>query len=291
MSLKYYKSITLNDNIIMSCDMLRLSFSLSIDKINNFNKFIMLYDLRHTNIDINCYRSNTLFNFTNLYQIKNISDKTSFALGLGFNSAKSKEKTTCFIEFNPNKTLTNNLVTPFLEYIKDKCNFIDVVRYDIAFDIPLNRELFNLVKDRRKYKKIYSLELNNKDLSDFTEYLGQRQNNGYVKLYNKQIESDLNSPLTRLEITLDKLEYENLQKEMPQLNIFKYKHLSTDILTDTEKVLLSLLLQNDNCTQYLYALGRKTKEKLLPYIADSYPIQITESDFYHFILLINKIIN
>ena len=61
--------------------------------------------------------------------------------------------------------------------------------------------------------------------------------------------------------------------------------------TDTEKVLLSLLLQNDNCTQYLYALGRKTKEKLLPYIAESYPIKINEDDFYHFILLINRIIN
>lgn len=291
MSLKYYNSITLNNEIIMSCDMLRLSFSMSNEKLSNFNKFIINYEFKHSNIKIKLFHSSTLFQFANLIQVQNLNDGTSFALGLGFNSTKSQEKSTCFIEFNPNKTLTNDLVTPFLEYIKLNCNIIDVVRYDIAFDIPLPRELFNLVKDRRKYKKIYSLELNNKDLSDFTEYLGQRQNNGYVKLYNKSIESNLDKPLTRLEITLDKLDYTNLIKEMPILNIFKYNNLSISNLNDTERVLLSLLLQNDNCTQYLYALGRKTKEKLLPYIAESYLIKVTEDDFYHFILLINKIIN
>ena len=289
--LKYYNEIILNNNVIMSCDMLRLSFSMTETILTKFNQYINSLILKHSNINIKYHTSLQLFQFRNLLQISNLSDNTSFALGLGFNSPTSNGKSTCFIEFNPNKTMPNYLVQPFLQFIKLHCHNIDVVRYDIAFDIPFPRELFSLVKDRRKYKKIYSLELNNKEMSDFTEYLGVRSNNGYVKLYNKQIESELDSSLTRLELTLDKLEYNNLIAEMPTLNIFTYNDRDYSLLNDTERVLLTLLLNSDNTIQYLNSLGRYMKEKLQPFIADSYPINITESDFYHFILLINKIIN
>ena len=288
--LKYYNQIVLDNNIIMSCDMLRLSFSMTESTLTKFNQYINSLVLKHININIKYHTSLQLFQFRNLLQITNLTDSTSFALGLGFNSATNQGKTTCFIEFNPNKTMSNYFVQPFLDFIKLHCHNIDVVRYDIAFDIPLPRELFALVKDRRKYKKIYSLELNNKDMSDFTEYLGVRSNNGYVKLYNKQIESDLDSPLTRLEITLDKLEYNNLIAEMPTLNIFTYNERDYSLLNDTERVLLTLLLNSDNTIQYLNSLGRYMKDKLQPFISDSFPINITESDFYHFITLINKII-
>lgn len=289
--LKYYNQIVLDNNIIMSCDMLRLSFSMTESILAKFNQYINTLVLKHSNINIKYHTSLQLFQFRNLLQITNLTDGTSFALGLGFNSATNQGKTTCFIEFNPNKTMSNYLVSPFLDFIKLHCNNIDIVRYDIAFDIPLPRELFALVKDRRKYKKIYSLELNNKYMSDFTEYLGVRSNNGYVKLYNKQIESVLDSALTRLEITLDKLEYNNLITEMPTLNIFTYNERDYSLLNDTERVLLTLLLNSDNTIQYLNSLGRYMKDKLQPFIADSFPINITESDFYHFITLINKIIN
>lgn len=288
--LKYYNQIILDNNVIMSCDMLRLSFSMTESILAKFNQYINSLVLKHSNINIKYRTSLQLFHFRNLLQITNLTDSTSFALGLGFNSATNQGKTTCFIEFNPNKTMPNYLVQPFLEFIKLHCHNIDIVRYDIAFDILLPRELFALVKDRRKYKKIYSLELNNKDMSDFTEYLGVRSNNGYVKLYNKQIESKLDSPLTRLEITLDKLEYNNLITEMPTLNIFTYNERDYSLLNDTERVLLTLLLNSDNTIQYLNSLGRYMKDKLQPFISDSFPINITESDFYNFITLINKII-
>lgn len=289
--LKYYDKILLDNDIVMSCDMLRLSFSMIESIQSKFNQYINMYEMKHSNIKVKYYNSLQLFQFRNIVQIQNLIDGTSFAMGLGFNSATNQGKTTCFIEFNPNKTMPNYLVNPFLDFIKSHCHNIDVVRYDIAFDIPLPRELFALVKDRRKYKKIYSLELNNKNMSDFTEYLGVRQNNGYVKLYNKQIESNLDSALTRLEITLDKLDYTNLITEMPVLNIFTYNQSNYNTLNDTERVLLTLLLNSDNTIQYLNSLGRYMKDKLQPFIADSFPINITESDFYHFITLINKIIN
>ena len=69
MSLKYYNSITLNDDIIMSCDMLRLSFSLSNDKLSDFNRYIINYEFKHSNIKVKLFRSHTLFQFANLLQI------------------------------------------------------------------------------------------------------------------------------------------------------------------------------------------------------------------------------
>lgn len=287
--LKYYSPVKLDKDIIMSCDMLRLSFSLDETKQRRLFSFINMYDLRNPNISIKIFSSRSSFQYVNLVNVINEIDNNSFAMGIAFNGANSKQNTSCFIEFNPNKTM--NLVQPFLDYIKLLSHNIDVVRFDIAFDIPYPRELFNLVKDRRNYKKIYSMEQKNKYLDDFTEYLGKRQNNGYVKLYNKQIESNLDSPLTRLEITLDKLEYDNLIKEMPTLKAFSKSCSDLSKLNDTEKVLLSLMLQNDNCMSYFGSLGRYMREKLEPYICSSFDIDITESDFYHFINLINNIIN
>ena len=69
MSLKYYNSITLNDDIIMSCDMLRLSFSLSNDKLTELNRYIINYEFKHSNIKVKLFRSHTLFQFANLLQI------------------------------------------------------------------------------------------------------------------------------------------------------------------------------------------------------------------------------
>ncbi len=294
--LNYFSPVKLNNDIIMSCDMLRLSFNLpfgSGDKKYNymyqFEKWLNMEELKGS---FNCkvFESYATFQYRRLYNISYfVNEKEySFALGLGFNGLSSSSSSTCFIEFNPNKTIDK--VSYILEKLKSYTDF-DVVRFDIAFDIPLPRELFNLVKDRRNYKKIYSLIQNNKQLDDFTEYLGKRQNNGYIKLYNKQIESNLEKPLTRLELTLDELNYNNLIKEMPILKIFSKECRNLDKLNDTEKCLLTLLLQNDNCMSYFSSLGRYMREKLEPYICSSFDIDITEDNFYHFINLINNIIN
>lgn len=295
--LKYYSPVKLEKDIIMSCDMLRLSFNLpyDMDREKNkqyiFQRWLSFNEINYSYI-LKSFDSSASFQYSRLYQVSFFDENkniVSFAIGVGFNGCNKEQNSSCFIEFNPNKCYQK--VLPILNYIKTLTNNLQVVRFDIAFDIPYPRELFNLIKDRRNYKKIYSMEQKNKYLDDFTEYLGKRQNNGYVKLYNKQNESNLDKPLTRLEITLDNLDYDNLIKEMPTLKAFSKSCTDLSRLNETEKVLLSLLLQNDNCMSYFGSLGRYMREKLEPYICTSFNIDITESDFYHFINLINNIIN
>lgn len=83
--------------------------------------------------------------------------------------------------------------------------FTEIKRFDLAVDIPVEREKARLMKDGR----VYSERRHGKD---WTEYLGaQASHIGRVKLYNKQSEAGLTEPLTRLEITLDPAtEYDKL---------------------------------------------------------------------------------
>ena len=106
-----------------------------------------------------------------------------------------------FIEFNPAKVYPSKelefvykrlLSTPEIE--------LELVRWDFATDYPVERERLALLRDARKYGCQIS--------EGFTEYLGTRHKNGFVKLYDKQKELQHQGkvcaePLTRLEITIE----------------------------------------------------------------------------------------
>ena len=71
------------------------------------------------------------------------------------------------------------------------------------------RENCFLVKDRRMY-------IERRHGAEFTQYLGAKSSRvGRVKLYNKQAESNLDYPLTRLELTLD--------PQMPYVSLKHYE--------------------------------------------------------------------
>lgn len=139
---------------------------------------------------------------------------------------------------------------------------------------------------------MYRIDINSINMKDCTEYLGTRNTNGFVKLYNKQIESKLDKPLTRLEITLDRLDYENFVKQLPK--VYYPKKISVfDLqeLNDTEKVLCVLLSENKNCMSYVNMLGRTMKEKIkkILYNEDSI-VSVKEFEFYNLIFSIKQII-
>lgn len=101
---------------------------------------------------------------------------------------------------------------------------------------------------------------------------------GRVKLYNKQAESKLPEPLTRLEITLDPtLPYNTIQwpkvyvLDTPQLCLSETK------ATDTERFILNALLQGFGS---LNDLGRRTGAKMED-IMSLYvrPIKIGQQDY------------
>lgn len=100
-----------------------------------------------------------------------------------------------FVEFNPNKCGWN--ARRLIKGLYDVgCDF-QLVRYDIAIDVPVKRDCIRLVRDRRKYEYVISN-------GGPTEYLGSRNSPGRVKVYDKACELGLQEiDLTRIELTTD----------------------------------------------------------------------------------------
>lgn len=314
-SLTYYRPIVIDNYLFMSCDMVRIKFNMSEFMLNKFNRFITNYEIMHSNVNVKKYFNISPFKYRNLLAISDFETKNSFSLGLVYNDL-NKTTNDCFIEFNPNKCLNDfgtGLVQPFLDYIKHYGSHIELVRYDLAIDIPIERQFVSLDKDIRKYTKLwitdvetnysqivsdmdkkqiyYKIDVKSKNLSNCTEYLGQRNKSGFVKLYNKQIESNLDRPTTRLEITLDSISYDKFIQVLPNISIYKNVNQSDlDSLNDTEKVLFKLLQQNSNCDLYLKQLGRKMQDKLkrILYANDSILDKISKDDYFK---LANNILN
>lgn len=128
--------------------------------------------------------------------------RTSIAIGYGLNGkGAADEMRQGFIEFNPAKCYPSQQ----LEYVyklllKDKRVRLELSRWDFATDYAIPRENVSLLKDKRRYTFIAS--------NGVTEYLGQRNNNGFVKLYDKQAEllsqGELcPEPRSRVEVTIE----------------------------------------------------------------------------------------
>ena len=260
------------DDVIYSIDMVRYSFNISFverdaKELEKFIKYNYGFDYRY-------FYSNKQFSFRHLFSAEN--NGQSFALGFHFNGVRNAlQRGNGFIEFNPNKSF--NYVLPLLNFLKLICRvqFIELERLDFAIDLPCNRGYVFMLKDKRTYNK-YKLRIAGVSNFDYTEYLGKRHNNGYVKLYNKSIESNLSYDLTRLEITLDRYNYENFIKQLPTLC---YYSNSLNIgLSSTERVLIDLMATNNSWEQLKF-LERDKQNKLKHYLDYSETITINENEF------------
>ena len=172
------------------------------------------------------------------------------------------------IEFNPNKCYGYEHI---IDEVRTILSFAESYRFeslDFAIDIPINKMLVHLLKDRRAQLIFHA----SKDCS--TEYLGKRRNDpGHVKLYNKSRESGLSTPMTRIEITVGDPSLPDWGQKLydywlPKVAIFDPKgFIPQDIkLSDTEKVLIELLQCNLDKAVYWNRLGRKEKAKLEPLV-------------------------
>ena len=288
--MKYYNSVITRDNLILSCDMVRIVFRFDDYTIKKFNDYVFNLSLKDSKYDYRVYQS--LASFSYRYMLNFKYDDSSFVVGLSFNGCNKESHKSCFIEFNPNKCLSNNYVSPIIEFIKTYGRSLEFARYDFAIDIKCKRSFCSLSKDLRDYNKVYKIEKTSIDIDNVTEYLGHRNKNGFVKLYNKTKESNLDYDLTRLEITLDCFDYENFIKQLPKVYFVKNMNLFESMyLNDTDRVLLSLLLQTDNASMYLKMLGRGKQDKYKKILFDlNSIISITECDYYSVVRNIKQII-
>lgn len=165
--------------------------------------------------------------------------------------APSEYWETCKVEFNPAKVGCCLQFMEFYNQLIEGCKWVDFKRFDVAIDIPVPRENVMMFKDIRKYTSIEYSAANK------TTYLGCRTQHGQVKLYNKQLESKLEFPLTRLEITLDyaKCTYSEFKRLFPRVVAMT----SVENLKDTDLVLCMACLEHE---EYLRMLGRKMRKKI-----------------------------
>lgn len=286
--MEYYNLTKINNNMVLSCDKLRLTFKVNQSIFNQFNRFIEQLSFNNMKYTYQLYTSTNIFSYRTMLNFKYLNSVV--ILGLCFNGVTNADFFNCFIEFNPNKSLVNSYATPIIDFIKSHCFDIALARYDMAIDIPIKRDFVYLRKDKRKYEKIYKLCQSANNLGSCTEYLGQRDNNGFVKLYNKTIESKLSYDLTRLEVTLTSFDYENMLNELP--NVFYLKNIDlieSQSLSLTDRVFIMLLANSNNPLTYLNMLGRDKKEKYSKLLFEKICVSLTDNIYYSFISKIKSI--
>lgn len=185
----------------------------------------------------------------------------SFYVGISPNWIENGINNVMRIDFNPNKVATSDIFRKVYRDILSNSKMHTIKRIDIAVDYNNERANFFMLKDERKYSMIQN------SLSNCTEYLGKRSNHGRVKLYNKQLESKLCNPTTRLEITMDysiaeKEGFNAFVKVFPKIycRCDSQMKLEDQKITGTDYVLLMAIL---DVPKRIQLLERGKKEKVI----------------------------
>lgn len=133
------------------------------------------------------------------------------------------------LELNPNKHGRKPLFLDFMGIINNHCSYCLVNRYDYAIDIPVEPskiKVFGSNKEKGLYKG--------------TRYYGQRNKNGFCRIYDKAKEQHLDEPLTRVEHvfsltkTTKNISFEHIYIETDTFDIM------TDVISKTDKVIVDL---------------------------------------------------
>lgn len=239
-----YQHSRIDSDMIYSIDNVRIDFDLCFEY--NAKLFVQNLDYfrcwKKDKVIIEFYETAKSYRYHYLYVFKNPTDNTSFSIGFGLNN-NGKQDYKGFIDFNPNKVSKWDILQLFFykcgSYMKKKT----IKRYDLAIDIPINRTMVHLVKDRRSYHYLSDRSI--------TEYLGKRNNHNFVKVYDKKIESGLNYDLTRIEITINP--EENLI--FPSVQVHKYQsELCLVNLSPSDRVMYQLLSQVEDPFKYIQQL-------------------------------------
>lgn len=268
------------ENNIYSLDMLRINFYISVDDVQRYLDSVQ-YDIRFTYREmfgISAYRHNFKVECDNGH---------TFWIGFCVNSEKNTNKfRTCTIEFNPCKVGCELLLINTYLKLRSLSKVAPMVkRFDLAIDIPVDRDKCHLIKDKRTYQ-----EYKNSG-TDFTQYLGHRSAGGFVKLYNKSKELGLGDyGLTRFELTIDweYKDYHFAKLYMPVVYVFDDWQLDMTI-TGTDKVLLIACLSD---MSLLDELSRKKKEKIRSIIGThALTLSLVESEYNNILSQIDDWVN
>lgn len=271
--LSYFNPIQTENGLTLSVDRLVIDYYVGSPlKREAFSAFIFRLPL-HYNVDTQLWDAFKPGTYNSNAIIK-LNDGNSFYIGMGLNAAKTEwEKIR--IEFNPNKVGCHSVLLRILRWLTGATQPMhrSIRRFDLAVDIPIDRNDVTLIKDRRLYTS-------RKHGAEFTEYLGAKASTtGRVKLYNKQTEAGLAYPLTRMEITLDpNIPHE--KQPWPKVYYIDNHQCQLDDfrrLNDTQRFIVNALLAGFGSIK---DLGRREQEKIKPVLEQYIEyVEISKNDY------------
>lgn len=266
--LKYYINFEDEFKFKYSLDMLRYNINIG-DNTDTLLSYINKFNITSYS-KIDHYIGRGLYHY--LYKVKLFDDDNSCSFSFGFGLlSKTENRNSGFIEFNPNKCFQLPIFKVFITNFFGFCRTIKLVRYDLAIDIPCNRNQIKMVKtSNHRYESITSYlkvgEVINKSV---TEYQGVRSHNKFTKLYDKGIESDLGYNLTRIEFTFDR--EETTFNGLPKFFFYDSRilpNLDFSSLSSSDIVLIDLLRNSDNLNLYIRNLPRSKVKKIFSFLYD-----------------------
>lgn len=268
----YYHNQIYDGELVLSVDNFVLDVSISRAEIRDLLENIIQNIASAAKLSVLSWESRKPGTFRYQTAFK-VDDDRSFWLGhglIGSGTLVDRYR----LEANPNKVGNDpnfRLIHEFL--VRNSREILcHITRFDLAIDIPVDRSLCFLVKDRRLY-------IERRHGVEFTQYLGSKASNvGRVKLYNKTAEAKLNYPLTRLELTLDPSKsYEEIC--FPKVYVIDRASMAMDRvrLSETDRFILNAIFQG--CGK-ITDLGRKMGEKI-EHILDDYlgVVEITKDSY------------
>lgn len=182
--------------------------------------------------------------------------ESSLTLGVGFTEPSCKvNMSRGFVEFNPNKIGHDVRVARLLQRVSAHVVHAVVSRYDLAYDLPVDRGLYRLTRDRRAYTCIIS--------NGMTEYLGRRNKSGFVKLYDKAAEVGMDTPLTRVELTCDGTwGVDEVIEHWPEVHCWSVAGKERSWLRVVGMLLAEHVSRGGEVESYVGLLGRVARDKV-----------------------------
>ena len=254
--IEYKRPVEEKTGGVYSCDKVQLVYRL------RFGEGQELLDqmARQGWFEYDHWESRKFGTYRNQFSVKCGADgKLSCWLGVGMVAyGKSRPSDTAKLEFNPNKVGGERSLLWLLRQLWSRAKQregCEVKQWDLACDWPEPREWYSLRKDARLYEEVM------RSKADRTQYLGERNKPGRCKLYNKQVESGLTSPLTRLEITVEGLAGPH-QVAALWPTVYRMADVQGDAeiaaLNDTDRFIFATLL---DAPDRLNELGRRKRAR------------------------------
>lgn len=235
---------------VYSIDMIRLSIRTRPEDIDEIRKALDKWVLPFR---VNTFTSNRVGGYRFLW-VYDFEDST---VSVGYAHIDGSGKTDAglgFVEYNPNKVGEQGAA--LVRYLIGYGVEVVPVRYDMAIDFPIMRDTVRVVKDGRKYGC---------EISDsMTEYLGQRNKPGRVKVYDKSAEAGLCEPLTRVELTCAaEWDVEGVKAKLPCVYSFNFDAGGLSRVTRAFAVaVMALVEKGDVAETWMRLVGSKTATKI-----------------------------